>query len=307
MASAQRWRAEGADGTGDNREARTYAAVMARGQPFIRLKLDIDQAIELSEFVGAFTAIASEYDRFIRHEQPGTSPDATLFVKEVRAGCIEADLIAWGVGLSGLGVSAVAIAAGYNTLDEFVERLGSRLRIYLKPGGRVLDASKSELSDFTDQVAAIASTPGSALEVAVIQIENGEQKISAAFRFNTDEAREIQHRIVEHKQELDHKSRADFERILMVFTRSDVRPATLGKRSGEQVVIDRVSPKPRPLIYASSIAEERIRHEIAEEEDNVFKKGFVVDVNVEYRVGKPIAYSVTALHEIIDLPDDDDD
>ena len=92
------------------------------------MKLDIDQPIELGEFVGAFTALASEYDRFIRVERPAEAADATLYVKEVRAGCIEADLIAWGLKTLMLGGGAVlAGAAAFNTLDEFVERLGKRI------------------------------------------------------------------------------------------------------------------------------------------------------------------------------------
>lgn len=67
----------------DNPEWRTYGAAMERGQPFIRLKLDIDQPIELGEFVGAFTALASEYDRFVKADRPGEKSDATLFVREV--------------------------------------------------------------------------------------------------------------------------------------------------------------------------------------------------------------------------------
>jgi len=58
------------------------------------------------------------------------------------------------------------------------------------------------------------------------------------------------------------------------------------------------------LIYASDLAEQRITHEITEADDNVYKKGLVVDVNVEMRAGKPVAYRVTNFHDIIDLPDD---
>jgi hypothetical protein len=62
-----------------------------------------------------------------------------------------------------------------------------------------------------------------------------------------------------------------------------------------------------PLVYASDLAEQRIKHEIAEAENNVFKKGFIVDVNVQTKGGRPVAYRVTNLHQVIDLPDDDDD
>jgi len=61
--------------------------------------------------------------------------------------------------------------------------------------------------------------------------------------------------------------------------------------------------KPRPLIYASAMAEQEIKREIADDE-SVYRKGFVVDVNVESRGGRPMVYAVTNLHQIIDLPDD---
>ena len=73
-----------------------------------------------------------------------------------------------------------------------------------------------------------------------------------------------------------------------------------------QVPTPPTSLRSLPLIYASELAEQQIKHEIAEAEENVFKKGFVVDVNVEMRAAKPIAYKVTHLHQVFDLPDDDD-
>jgi hypothetical protein len=41
-----------------------------------------------------------------------------------------------------------------------------------------------------------------------------------------------------------------------------------------------------------------------EADDNVYKKGFVVDVNVQLVNGKPAAYRVTNVHQVIDLPSD---
>lgn len=72
----------------------------------------------------------------------------------------------------------------------------------------------------------------------------------------------------------------------MVFTQANIKNATVGKRSGER------------------LAEQKIKHEIREADDNLFKKGFIVDVNIELRGGKPVAYRVTNLHDVIDLPDD---
>jgi len=75
-----------------------------------------------------------------------------------------------------------------------------------------------------------------------------------------------------------------------------------GKPSGERIVIEDISDKPLALIYASEMAEDRIKHEIREADENVFKKGFVVDVNVRSIGGRPVAYAVTNVHQVIDLP-----
>lgn len=290
---------------GDNRQLRPYAQAMEDGRPFIRLKLDIEEAIELGEFVGAFTALASEYDRYMRGQRPGETPEATLYVKEVRTGCIEADLVpmaACVLGAIGTVVSqGIQFADGFNTVSDFVERLGNRLRSYTRPGGRVADAGKNELKDFGDQVAAIANAPGSTMRLAAMHVERGEEKISAAFEFDTSQAREIQARLEEHKRELDHSSRADYERVVMTFVRSDKRDATVGKRSGELVEIPAISDRPRPLIYASALAEAHIKREVKE---SAYTKAFVVDVNVEFRNGRPIAYAITDVHQIFDIEDD---
>jgi len=37
--------------------------------------------------------------------------------------------------------------------------------------------------------------------------------------------------------------------------------------------------------------------------DTRYKKGFIVDVNVQLVGGKPAGYRVTNVHQVIDLPD----
>jgi hypothetical protein len=271
---------------------------MERGETIIRIRLDIDQPIELTEFVGAFTSVAAEYDRFIRSEYPDAKPNAEMLVKEVRAGSIEADLVPWIVG----GGLLTAMAAA-NTVGEFVERYGGAISKYLQTGGRHEGASKAQLKVFGEQVAAIASTPDSSLEMAALYHENGEERTIAAFKFSTSDAREILQRLEEHFRELDHSSRSDHERVLMTFVRSDIRDSVIGKRSGELVLIEALSDKPRPLIYASQMSEQEIKKEIADEE-SVYRKGFIVDVNVEMQGVRPVAYAVKDLHQVIELPDD---
>jgi hypothetical protein len=286
--------------TGDNPELSHYAQAMAEGRPYIRLKLDVPEAIELGAFVGAFTSLASEYDRYMRDQHPEANMQASLYVKDVQQGSIMALLIP----LAPMFPDVANAVGQIVSMEDFVRRYGGRLGQFLSPNKAPEDVTKSELRDFSEQVAAIANTAGSRIEIAAIEIEDGDHRVRAAFTFGTGEARQIQDRIDVARKTLEHTSRSDYQRVLMVFTRSDVRSTPVGKRSGEQVVIEDISDLPRPLVYASDLAEQQIKHEITEAEDNVYKKGFVVDVNVENRNGKPIAYAVTTLHQVIDLPDD---
>lgn len=41
-------------------------------------------------------------------------------------------------------------------------------------------------------------------------------------------------------------------------------------------------------------------------EENVYKKGFVVDVSVRLVGGRPSVYAIMNVHSVIDLPDDED-
>ena len=91
----------------------------------------------------------------------------------------------------------------------------------------------------------------------------------------------------------------------MTFVQSNIKDSQVGKRTGEWVLVEEISDKPLPLIYASELSEQRIKYETREAEDNLYKKGFVVDVNTQYRGGRSVAYRVTNIHQVIDLPDDD--
>lgn len=231
-----------------------------------------------------------------------------MFVSHVRSGSIIAELIpqhflAIGGGL--IAAAGVAVAGMHYSMvvEDFVKRWAGRIGPYLRSGGRDPEASKSDLNDFHGTLAAIANDPNGSAKLEAAYYEDGTRQIRAAFHFTSQEARRGQEQIENHKRELDKSDDADYKRVLMTFVRSDIRESETGKRSGELVKIEKISQKPLPLVYASGLAEERIKYEIRDSE-SVYKKGFDVDVNVETRNGKPIAYRVTNLHRVIDLPDD---
>lgn len=266
------------------------------------LRIETRTPIELHDFVAAFVGFGSQFERFHDREYPEETTGAGFYVREVRAGSIIAELVPYA------GAAAAPVLGGLmagvkhaNDLKKFVENYGASITKYFKRGGREPKATKGDLTDFHKTVRAVAHDPAASLSLAVY--EDGEQRV--AFQFDTTQAKEAEHNILEHRQELERTTAADHHKVLMVFTKTGVAHAKTGKRSGETVQIESLHPRPLPIVYASTLAEERIRHEIAEADDNVYKKAFDVDVNVEMRAGKPIAYRLVAVHDVIDLPEDE--
>ncbi len=265
----------------------------------IVLTIDTKKPVELSDFVATFVGLGNQFERFYDQQHPAERGNARFYVREVRAGSIVAELVPYLVAATPVLGGAMAVVQHGNDLADFVENYGVKLRGYFKRGGRDPGAGKGDLQDYLRTVQAVAHDKKGSLSLAVF--ENGAQRV--AFSFDTAAAREAEHNLLEHREELDRTTAADHERVLMVFTRTNVGHAATGKRSGELVEIESISPRALPIVYASSLAEERIRHEIAEADENVYKKGFDVDVNVEMRAGRPIAYRLVAVHDVIDLPE----
>jgi hypothetical protein len=288
--------------TSDNAQYFNYGDLMATEPAHIILNIDTKWPIEIGDFVSAFSSISHQYEKFIRDNYPSIKPDAQMYVREVRQGSIEVDIIPWVIGV----IPAVAGSMEHVLIiDHFIRTYCSKISSYFKPNGRDIEATRNDLKDFTGAVAAIAKDPEASATIQAAYYEDGEKKIKAAFKFDTSQARHAQEQIENHKRELERDSSSEHERVLMAFRQCNVRDIVVGKKSGETVIIEDISPTEFPLIYASALAESRIKHEIREAKDNVFKKGFVVDVNVQLKGGRAVAYRVTDIHQVIDLPDDD--
>jgi hypothetical protein len=284
----------------------TYSQLMAESGAFLILTIETKDPIEIGAFVGEFTSLANQYQRYMRQQFPNAEGEAEVFVTQVAQGSIVAHLLPYWpavAGAGGIGLTALTVMERLNTLEDFVERWFPRLGRYFNKDGREPEATKGDLRDFHNTVEAIARDPEAVLKLEAAHYEDGHKNIKATFKFTTQQARVAEQEIENHKKEIEASSSADHERVLMTFVRPDIRTQKAGKPSGELVLIESLSDKPRPLIYASNLAEERIKYEIRDQE-SVFKKIFVVDVNVEMRRGKPFAYRIKNVHQVIDEPEE---
>lgn len=265
----------------------------------LTLKIDNSQPIELNDFVGAFTSLAREYRAQVRGN-PEFEDDAEIFVKEVRKGSIIADLMP--IIVSTAPIVAQHADQAWQAI-EFVKKWDERISALIA-GKEPKGAQKSDLDAFSNAVAAIARDPDASSTLEAATFEDGKREVRAAFKFNTKQAVAAEKTLKVAYRKLEEEKTDKSERVLMIFTRSDIKDTPNGKRSGERVVIEEISKRDLAIMYASDLAKERVKHEVREADDNIFKKGFVVDVLVVSRNEKPVAYKILEVHEVIDLPDD---
>lgn len=278
----------------------SYLGLMRESPVHLTYTLDTKEPVELGDFVAQFVAIGNEFERFVKEQHKDLAGDATFFVKEVRKGSTIVDMI------PGMSVAAPFIANADQILivEDFVRRWGSRVMALVENKRQGAPETKSELKDFSKAMLAVARDPNASSTLEAATFEDGIRKVKVAFKFNTQEARAAE-KVIEHRvTELDKPTQDPHERVLMIFTRSDVHAAAIGKPSGEKVLIEEISDKPLSLTYGSDLAERRLKHEIREADENVYKKGFIVDVHTKVSRGRPVAYAVTEVHDVIDIVED---
>jgi len=278
--------------------AMRYSELVGDQSAFLTLKIDSEEPVELRDFVGAFTSLGNEFDRYVHETYPDATSDPRMYVREVRYGCIEADMI------TGFAVAAITQMDQILILEDFVRRWGGRFGMLLSgvvKGDQL--ATGAELKDWADAAKAIASDPVASHRLMVTKFKDGKRDITASFVFTTPEARTALEHIETRKAALAKPQTDTRNRVLMRFTRTDVHDATVNKRSGERVRIDEIAAQDKPVMFASEMVEQEIRAVIREADENVYKRGFVVDVVVQASGDRILAYAVSALHSVIEIDD----
>ena len=203
----------------------TYAQLMDERRPFITVTLDVADPIELGDFVGFFSAVSGEFERYMREHHPDAAPDARFYLKEVRKGSIIADIFPLWDTVVTLMDEAVIVA----TFAGYVAQV---IRGYVR-GEKQPGATKGAINDYLKTVRAIAKDSNGQAVIETARFMQGVWRREVVLTFNTKEARQAEETLEKHKHELDAMESADHSRVLMVFQRSDRGDADIGKRSGE--------------------------------------------------------------------------
>jgi hypothetical protein len=270
---------------------------MTEGTPFIQLRINLSDPPDLMDLIGAFAAVGHQFESYAAREYPKMQGQARLLVKEIRQGSIILDLIPHIPAL-------IATMDAVLVVDNFVTRYRALLNAFM---GRTANpppaVSKADAKDYLNAVRLIAKDKNGSATISSAVFKQDSTETHIEFQFTTAQAKVgqqlLEQRIIEHdKSVFEH-----LENVLMVFWQSNLKESQAGKRTGEVVIIEKASPKPLALVYGTDLARQRIKHETEEGDHNLYRLGFYIDGYVERFQGKPVAYCVTNVRNIIPLPE----
>jgi hypothetical protein len=235
--------------------------------------------VELLDLTNSFLGFADEFQRYIlENDLEAAAADTRLYVKEIKAGSIIAELIV----LSPQLIQGVSYA---NTAISFVKNLKTAYDYLIGNSEEKPDLEKATLQNLNKIIEPIAKDSAS-------QINIGDVHGNVVLYINSTQANAAQNNIKRLMSSNDNISVKLHEKVLLYIwqARADVRSKT-----GDRGIIESISPQPVKIVYV----DDGVKSKMILDKENPFNGAYIVDVGVETIKGKVAVYRVIALHEII--------
>ena len=261
----------------------------------LRFEIRNNLPLDLSDFALAMMSFSNEFQKHNGANFPEIPSDKPrLFVKEIRSGSVIADLVA--AAASSL---PLVIEHGESIL-KFGKWFKSAVDFYAgKSNDRPSGIDNRSLKNMCDIIAPVAKDRSSQLNIGVINV-NATNPIFHV-TYNSDEASAARGRMLTELGEGAKIQRNRHERVLMYWHQArNITDSPVGDR----VVIESVSKSALKVVFANESLKFRT---ISMANENPFKLGFIVDVEVQTVRDVPKAYTVTDVYDSISLFDEGDD
>lgn len=254
--------------------------------------IEHSKPIEINEFTRSLNAIGNLFSSFVKRE--GGSKEmaqAKLYVEKIEEGCIDIILV------ENIMATFIPFAENVNTILGFSSYMKNIIEYFTKSIGPKPELDLQESKDLKD-VFAITSgdNKGTTSIGALVKYNKGNVFNNCTFNFNESNSaqNQLERDIESYKQ--TSLSGDMYNRQLMTIyqIRSDMRTDY-----GNKAVIDSISSRKLGVVFETDELKERILHS----DENPAKKAFLVDVVVLTCGGKPAAYKVMALHDVVGLED----
>lgn len=254
-------------------------------------KVTHSKPIEMKDFVATMNSLAYLFEGFAKENADSTEGrKAKLYVEKIEQGCIEVFL------QEVVTACALPFMENFNTILGFAEYLGRLVRNAIA-GHNETRLSIAELRALSDLFAINAKDPQGTTEFGAIA-RTAPHNLFENCTFNFYESNTAQNQIkqtVEQKEQ-EMPNEMVYERQLMTIFQMR---GNMDTNAGNKAIIDKLSKKPLSVVFET----DELKRQILNNDDNPTKQAYLVDVVIQTIGGRPAAYKVMALHDIIPLDD----
>lgn len=252
----------------------------------LRVNFAPSRPVELADFVRSCGALSNEYNAFAAERGLEAGK---LYVKEVRKGSIELDLVAVCAGM--LVQQVLPIVCNANAIADFLGHLKGVVG-WLKGGGAgakdrpYADRTLENVSAFLDPV---AKDKNATVTVNVVTV-NGD--VNAPLVVGNTDANYVQNvrRLVEEECASPNVRRVEGVMLRWYQSRNSDEP------TGDKAIIETVSKKPLRTVFA----DRKIKALLLSVEENIFRCAWLVDATVESLDGVPKLYRIESIERLKD-------
>jgi hypothetical protein len=236
--------------------------------------------VELLDLTNSFLGFADEFQRYIlENDLEAAAADTKLYVKEIKAGSIIAELAV----LSPQLIQGISYA---NTAISFTKNLKTAYDYLTGKSEDKPKLDKSSLHNLNKIIEPIAKDSASQLNIGTI---NGNVILNISST-EANAAQNVIHKLISANESVSVKLH---EKVLLYIYQAR---ADAHSKSGDKGIIESIALYPVKIICVT----DEIKMKMILNKENPFKEAYIVDVGVETINGKAAVYKIIALHEIMD-------
>lgn len=255
----------------------------------LRIHIKNSQPVDVSDFTKTMSAFGTLFSNFAqKNGKSKEEANAKLYVSKIIEGSIDTHL----VELASLAV--IPFVENSNLILDFAKHIKSIYDYFVLSKGDEPELNVPELKGVHDMVSIPANDRNGLMTVQVIN-DNAGNVIFEGCTFNHIEGNGIQNQsdnALKERKALSNEGDIYRKQLMTIYqVRKD------GADRGNKGVIDAISDRKLGLVFDSDTLED----DILRSAQNPMLKGYIVDVIVQTVQGKPAAYKIMALHDVIDL------
>lgn len=254
------------------------------------IHIEHSKPIEINEFTTTLNAVGNLFSMFAQEKgECKELSQAKLYVEKIEQGCI--DIFLTETVTAGL----IPFFENMNIILDFSLYLKNIMEYFTEGKGEEPNLKVQEAKNLSNMLDIV--TGNNNVEMKVGAIDKGNKKYilnncTINFLGGNSAQNQLEKRIYKLK-EIQQSDEIYTRQLMTIYQmRSDMSSDT-----GNKAVIDAISNKKLGVVFETDELKERILNS----EYNPTKKAFLVDVELLTVGGKPAAYKVLALHDVIDL------